>query len=261
MCVSFFRSMTNRRGNHSHLIPLDFVHANHTQIHYAHPLCGPRLALKLRHNEKYEEWHVSLNKRTSKQERYLSKCNLKILLSNDIRYACDIFLWNKLEQYTVYFVYGKLMIFIACIWNITLVVWKCALKIEAGPWIKWSVVPRSAIALDASRGTRILDYRSSNSDRTTRWRQLTSSLIAWHVEFWSRARREAATRTSSRRPWRRFVPETFAKQGSMFRTMLRTTATILCMPPRHRMSDRNDRVSASKPIFLSEHCEGNICRN
>lgn len=132
------------------------------------------------------------------------------------RYARDIFLWNKLEQYTVYFVYEKLMRFIACIWNITLVVWKCALKIEAGPWIKWSVVPRSAIALDASRGTRILDYRSSNSNHTTRWRQLTSSLIAWHVEFWSRAWREAMTRTSSRRPWRRFVPETFAKQDRCF---------------------------------------------
>lgn len=152
------------------------------------------------------------------------------------------------------------MRFIACIWNIALVVWKCALKIEASPWIKWSVVPRSAIALDASRRTRILDYRSSNSDYTTRWRQLMSSLIAWRVEFWSRARREAATRTSSRRPWRRFVPETFAKQDRCFARCF--ARQLHCMPPRHRMSDRNDRVSASsKPIFLSEHCEGNICRN
>lgn len=56
--VPFFRSMTKRNGNHSDLVPLDFVHVNRTQIHYVHPLCDHRM-ISIEVKTQWKVWRVA----------------------------------------------------------------------------------------------------------------------------------------------------------------------------------------------------------
>jgi len=123
-----------------------------------------------------------------------------------------------------------------------------ALKIEADPWIKWSVIPRSVIAPDASQGTRIVDHRS-RSDHGT--------MMATH-EFVNSAMCRILIESAARSCDEDLVASTFAqvcpwnfrRVGSMSRTMLRTTTTSLCVT-RHRVSRNICVYSSSKSIYFT----------